>query len=63
MGLFWDLVQQTQISENENRSGAIENRVVALEDELRKTQEVLREVVTRLERYVGQDLDRDGQLG
>lgn len=63
MGLFWDLVQQTQISENETRSGALEQRVGALEEELRRTQEVLHQVVTRLERTIGQDLDRDGQVG
>ncbi len=63
MGLFWDLVQQTQISENETRSGEIEQRVMALEEELRKTQEVLHQVVTRLEKTVGQDLDSDGVVG
>lgn len=63
MGLFWDLYQQSQISKSADRSGALEGRVAALEDELRRTQELLREVIGRLERQVGQDIDRDGRVG
>jgi hypothetical protein len=63
MGLFWDLYQQSQISQHAERSGAMEQRVAMLEDELRRTQELLREVIARLERHVGQDLDSDGRVG
>jgi hypothetical protein len=63
MGLFWDLYQQSQISQHAERSGVLEHRVVALEDELRRTQQLLREVIARLERHVGQDLDSDGRIG
>ncbi len=63
MGLFWDLYQQSQISGNAERSGAIEGRVEALEEELRQTRALLREVIARLERHVGQDLDADGRVG
>jgi hypothetical protein len=63
MGLFWDLYQQSQISQHAERSGAVESRVATLEDELRRTQELLREVIGRLERHVGQDLDSDGRVG
>jgi len=63
MGLFWDLYQQSQISQHGERSGVLENRVAMLEEELRRTQELLREVIGRLERHVGQDLDSDGRVG
>ena len=35
MGLFWDLYQQSQLSQHAERSGALEYRVATLEDELR----------------------------
>ena len=63
MGLFWDLYQQSQISGHKERAGALEQRVAQLEDELRQTRELLREVIGRLEQHVGQDLDRDGRVG
>jgi hypothetical protein len=63
MGLFWDLLQQNQLSEHAARTGTLEQRVASLEDELRRTQQVLREVVVRLERRLGEDLDRDGRVG
>ncbi len=63
MGLFWDLYQQSQISQHGERAGALEGRVQYLEEELRRTQSLLREVIARLERHVGQDLDRDGRVG
>jgi hypothetical protein len=63
MGLFWDLYQQSQISEHSRQTGELEWRVQTLETELRRTQEILREVISRLERHVGQDLDGDGRVG
>jgi hypothetical protein len=63
MGLFWDLYQQSQISEHAQRSGALESRVARLEDELRRTQQLMHEVIARLEQHVGVDLDRDGRVG
>ena len=63
MGLFWDLYQQSQISQHGERSGALEQRVEMLEEELRRTQQLLRDVIGRLERHVGQDLDSDGRVG
>ena len=35
MGLFWDLYQQSQISQHGERAGALEARVHYLEEELR----------------------------
>lgn len=63
MGLFWDLYQQSQISDHSSRAGALEERVALLERELARTQRVLHEVIGRLEKHLGQDLDRDGRIG
>lgn len=63
MGLFWDLYQQSQIAEGAQRAGTLESRVAALEEELGRTQLLLREVIGRLEKHVGVDLDRDGKVG
>ena len=63
MGLFWDLYQQSQISKHQERAGALEGRVAALERELDETRTLLRELIGRLEQHVGADLDRDGRVG
>ena len=63
MGFLWDLYQQSQLSEHGARSGALEERVARLEDELRRTQGVVRELIGRLEQRLGEDLDRDGRVG
>ena len=63
MGLFWDLYQQSQITQAAEKSGALEARVVSLEHELRRTQELLHQVIARLEQHVGKDLDADGRIG
>jgi hypothetical protein len=63
MGLFWDLMQQNQISEQRDRSASLESRVESLENELRETKELLRAVIERLERYVKADLNQDGKIG
>ncbi len=63
MGLFWDLYQQSQITQHAERSGAVEARVNSLERELRHTQDLLRELIARLEKHVGQDLNADGRVG
>lgn len=62
MGFFWDLYQQSQLSQHSERSGAIESRVALLERELRQTQELLRAVIQRLEEHGGRDLDGDGRV-
>jgi chaperonin cofactor prefoldin len=63
MGIFWDLIQQSQISETESKAETLEKRVVVLEDQLYKTQRIMHEVLTRLEHNFGQDLDDDGRVG
>ncbi len=63
VGLFWDLIQQNQLSEHNQRANGLEARVDYLETELRQTREVLIEVISRLERHLGADLDGDGRVG
>ena len=63
MGFLWDLVQQSQISAQDQRNTSLEQRVGALETELRRTQELLRTLIERLELHMGTDLDKDGKVG
>jgi hypothetical protein len=63
MGLFWDLYQQSQISQHHERASTLEARVENLELELQSVTQLLREVIGRLEKHVGTDLDRDGRVG
>ena len=63
MGLFWDLIQQSQISNQSNRSDSLEQRVASLERQMETTNGLLRELLTRLEQRLGEDLNRDGRVG
>ena len=63
MGLFWDLIQHSQIQEQHARSESLEQRVERLESELRATQQLVRSLLERLESHFGEDLDRDGRIG
>ena len=63
MGLFWDLIQQNQISEQRSRTASVEDRLAWLETELSRTQETMRLLLQRLETHLGEDIDRDGSVG
>ena len=63
MGLFWDLIQQGQISSQSSRADSLEARVARLEGELRETQRLLRALMERLEKHFGADIDGDGRVG
>jgi hypothetical protein len=63
MGLFWDLMQSSEISSNTEKTNSLAGRVRQLEHDLRKTNERLNEVVRRLERQSGEDINRDGSIG
>lgn len=63
MGLFWNLIQQSQISDQHHRSQSLEQRVAALEEELAKTQELLLNTLKVLEEYTNEDIDGDGIIG
>ena len=63
MGLFWDLIQQSQLSSHKQRAESLEDRIESLEDNLQKTQELLLSLLQRLEESLGQDIDGDGKVG
>lgn len=63
MGLFWDLIQQSQISRQERRGEGLEQRVAGLEAELDQTRQLLRSLIERLEKHFGMDLDENGRIG
>jgi hypothetical protein len=63
MGLFWDLYQQSQISDHRARADSTDARVARLETEVDQLRILLRDVIGRLEQHVGADLDRDGRIG
>lgn len=63
MGLFWDLYQQSQISRQQERSATVEARLDNLERDMLRLQQLLRDVIARLEQHVGTDLDADGRVG
>jgi uncharacterized coiled-coil protein SlyX len=63
VGLFWDLIQQSQISDQRNRATTLEMRVAALERDLAETQRRMRTLMERLETRLGADIDGDGRVG
>ena len=63
MGLFWDLMQQSQISDQRDRAASLEQRVRYLENTLSQTQKTLHDLVVILEKKYGKDIDGDGQIG
>lgn len=63
MGLFWDLIQQSQISNQSSRADSLEARLARLERDVMETQRLVRELLNRLERHFGTDIDGDGRVG
>ena len=63
MGLFWNLIQQSQISEQRDFSSTLEQRVKYLENALSQTQKMLHDLVIILEKEYGKDIDGDGRVG
>lgn len=63
MGFLWDLIQHSQIDEQASRTGSLEARVAALEQELSQTRKLLAEALRRIETKFGEDLDNDGRVG
>lgn len=63
MGLFWNLIQQSQISNQSERASTLEARVFYLESELRKTQQLLIKTLKVLEEQSGKDINGDGKVG
>ncbi|MHC4600490.1 MAG: hypothetical protein ACYS47_15960 [Planctomycetota bacterium] len=63
MGFFWDLIQQSQISKQQQRAESLEDRVAWLERELDRTNDLLYKLLNVLETRFGQDIDGDGRVG
>ena len=63
MGFLWDLIQQSQISEQRNKSNSLELRLERLERDIDETRRLLHTLLVRLEKQLGEDIDRDGRIG
>ena len=63
MGLFWDLLQQSQISDQRERTTDLGSRIAVLENELLRTRQTLHTLLLVLEQHLGQDLNKDGRVG
>lgn len=63
MGLFWDILQQSQISAQHSKATDLEGRVAQLEMELNQTKHTIQDLLKILEKHFGEDFDRDGSIG
>lgn len=63
MGLFWDLIQQSEIEKQKGKAESLEERILVLEDELDKTKSLLLKTLKVLEQQAGTDINDDGQIG
>jgi len=63
MGMFWDLIQQSEIEEQKEKAVSLEQRVLYLEKELEKTRLLLVKTLHLLEEQIGKDIDGDGIVG
>ncbi|MEO1032263.1 MAG: hypothetical protein AAFX55_12700 [Bacteroidota bacterium] len=63
MGLFWDLIQQSEIEKQKGKAESLEQRVTDLEHELETTKDLLLKTLRVLEERSGQDINNDGVIG
>lgn len=63
MGIFWDLIQQSEIQEQSKKAKNLEERVLVLEKELSQTKTVLKKTLMALESYLEKDINGDGKTG
>lgn len=63
MGLIWDMIQHSQISQAQGKADSLEERVDMLEEQVRRQQETLVQLMKALEARFGDDLDGDGRIG
>lgn len=63
MGIFWDLIQQSQIHDQKSKAETLEVRVRNLERELYQTREILIKTLKILEEQTGKDINGDGKIG
>ena len=63
MGVLWEIVQTGLMYGQHRKSNTIEDRVQSLEEQLKLTQDTLRELVKKLEEIHGIDINEDGRIG
>lgn len=63
MGIFWDLMQESKIEEQQAKADSLEDRVVQLEAELSDVKDLLRKTLIALEEHINIDIDGDGKTG
>ncbi len=63
MGFFWDLLQESWISDQKVRTESLEKRVERLEEELNRSRILIHALISRLEEKLGQDINGDGRIG
>jgi len=63
MGILWEVVQTGLMYGQKRKADTIEDRVLALEDQLQLTQNTMRQLVKKLEEIHGLDIDGDGRVG
>jgi uncharacterized Rmd1/YagE family protein len=63
MGLLWEIVQTGLMYGQHRKSDSIDDRVQSLEDQLRLTQDTLRNLVKKLEEMHETDINEDGRIG
>ena len=63
MGIFWDLIQQSELDRQQKQADSLEDRVTRLESELFETRALLIKTLHVLEEHVGEDIDGDGETG
>jgi len=63
MGIFFDLMQQEELEKQQAQADTLEDRVEFLEEELKRTRELLYKALHVLEEHVSIDIDGDGIKG
>lgn len=63
MGIFWDLMQESKLDEQQKQANTLEERLNKVETELAETKEVLKKTLVALEKHLNKDIDGDGQTG
>jgi hypothetical protein len=62
MGLFWDLIQHSQISNQRESHESLEERVQYLERDIGELKRIQLRLLETLETHFGRDIDGDGRV-
>ncbi|MAD97991.1 MAG: hypothetical protein CMB99_11755 [Flavobacteriaceae bacterium] len=63
MGIFWELLQQSEIQKQSDKSKSLEDRITSLENDLDNTKKLLQKTLEALENHLQKDIDGDGITG